>query len=76
MDKSREEFKIWREKNKAPIDSILQAGMQEHIENLLWLAWKHSRGHIKVKLPYYCEGYQHDAELIEEIRSHGIKVVE
>lgn len=75
MDKNREQFERWRSKNKAPIDSILESGIQEHVENLLWLAWKHSRRHVKIQLPYYCEGYEHDSELISEIESHGIRVV-
>ena len=72
MDKSREQFEEWFHSRYDQIK------MTDHERLMLktnqWAAWQASRSTIEIELPYYCEGYVHDPELINTIKSQGLKV--
>ena len=82
MDKSREQFEAWvydyaMKHNYQYMDIVLISVGDEYattwVDNM-WIGWKASRAAVEIKLPFYCEGYVHDPELIDEITTHGLKV--
>lgn len=84
MDKSREQFeahvlRLAEEKNYAYMDAVLLRAGDEYATmwvDTMWQGWRASRAAIEIELPYYCEGYVHDPELINAIKSQGLKVKE
>lgn len=71
MKTSREQFEDWFADNmfigsKCIADAATKRRMLR--------AWQASRQCIEVELPFYCEGYQHDKEIIDSLRDAGIKI--
>lgn len=67
MKTSRYQFEEWAKENMHPSAS-------NAILRIAWDCWQASRQCIEVELPFYCEGYQHDKEIIDSLRDAGIKV--
>lgn len=67
MKTSREQFEDWVKNNMHPSAS-------NAILRIAWDCWQASRQCIEVELPFYCEGYQQDKEIIDSLHDAGIKI--
>jgi len=67
MKTSREQFEEWVKNNMHPSAS-------NAIIRIAWDCWQASRQCIEFELPFYCERYQYDKEIIDSLRDAGIKV--
>lgn len=75
MKTSREQFDEWFSAKK---ERMMSCGLgMIHIRrahDAEWEAWQASRQCIEVELPFYCERYQYDKEIIDSLRDAGIKI--
>lgn len=83
MKTSREQFEEWVKNRANDLDYKHMECLLKTFDNgvyavtwvdMAWEGWQASRQCIEVELPFYCDGYQHDKEIIDSLRDAGIKV--
>lgn len=72
MGESRKQFEEWYS-NRYGIPDFSKAFENAKMADAFEV-WQASRQCIEVELPFYCERYQYDKEIIDSLRDDGIKI--